>query len=241
MALRLLFIAILAFCWIASSGQTRNNNSSQNDTLKVDTVKNRFLPTGIRIGTDVISIIKSQRQQNFSGWEMNGDIDFNRYLLAMEYGKWSRDFPGDSASYINDGTYWRVGVDANFLTKDPERNVFFIGFRYARSSYSESMSLIGRDTIWGDFQREYVNEDMSARWLELTTGLKVKIWKFIWLGYTARFKFGLKDQDGFEMLSHDIPGYGRTNKDTYWGFNYQLMIRFPIRSAPVVVPGTKGK
>jgi hypothetical protein len=101
------------------------------------------------------------------------------------------------------------------------------------------MSLIVEDPLWGTLDRDYANPGISARWFELTSGLKVKVWKFIWLGYTARFKFGLKDQDGFEMLSHDVPGYGRTNKESYWGFNYQVMLRIPIRPAGAIVSTVK--
>lgn len=212
------------------------------DSIRIDTIaQKRFLPTGIRIGTDIISLVKTQRQADFSGWEVNGDVDFYRYLFSVDYGKWERSFAGDSVSYNNGGRYWRVGVDANFLTKDPDRNVFFIGMRYARSRYSESMSIIADDSIWGVMNRRYGNDNLTARWYELTTGLKVKIWKIFWLGYTARFKFSLKKDENNEMLSHDIPGYGRTDKDTYWGFNYQVMLRIPLRPTKGVMPSVKKK
>ena len=70
---------------------------SQEDTVEsvrpikpADTVKSRFLPTGVRLGTDVISIIKSRSGNNFSGWEANADVDFYRYYLTVDYGSWSR-------------------------------------------------------------------------------------------------------------------------------------------------------
>ena len=203
------------------------------DTVRRHRDFKKYIPTGIRIGTDIVSIIKDQRQENFSGWEMNADVDLDRFLLAVEYGSWGRDFSSDSASYHNNGSYWRAGIDVNFLTGDPERNVFFIGARYARSTYDESMSLQVEDPVYGFFERDYSNSDVSTRWFELTAGLKVRIWKIIWVGYTGRFKFGLKDSDN-EMLSHDVPGYGLAGKESYWGFNYQVMLRIPVRKQPPV-------
>jgi len=233
MTFRILLVISGIFLALGASGQLRLR-----DTTKT-THRNRFMPTGMRVGVDAVSIIKDRRQENFSGWEASADVETHRYLVAADYGKWGRIFSTDSVSYRNDGTYWRAGVDANFLTHDPERNVFFIGFRYARARYDESMSMTVEDPLWGFVEREYVNSDMSARWFELTTGLKVKVWKLIWLGYTARFKFGLKDQEEFEMLSHDIPGYGNTNKETYWGFNYLLMIRIPLGPTRAILPAKK--
>lgn len=207
------------------------------DTVKTDTVRNQYLPTGIRIGTDVISLVKSRSQDNFNGWEVNGEMDLGRYYLSLEYGKWGRNFNADSAIYNNDGRYWRVGVDVNFLKKDPDRNMFFIGGRYGRSTFSENMTLISHDPIWGTLITDYDNSNINARWIELTTGIRVKIWKAIWFGYTGRFKFALKTDVTSEMLPSDVPGFGRTDKDTTWGFNYYVMIRIPFRKAPLPPAG----
>jgi len=55
------------------------------------------------------------------------------------------------------------------------------------------------------------------------------MYKMIWMGYTARMKFGLSHDKTDLMEPHDVPGYGRTDKDTYWWFNYQIFIRIPVR------------
>ena len=217
---------------ILSSFLTASAQKTKPDSVKTDTVKNKYLPTGIRIGTDLAALIKSKVQNDFKGWEVNADVDFNRYYLAMDYGSWGRTYTTDSADYSNDGRYWRVGVDVNFLTKDPEHNMFFIGMRYGRASFSENMSIRSYDPVWGHLTRDYSNEAVTSRWLELTSGIRVKIWKMIWMGYTARFKFGLKNEGDSEMLPHDVPGYGRTDKDSYWGFNYQIFVRLPVRKQP---------
>lgn len=209
------------------------------DTVKTDTVKNRYLPTGIRFGTDIVAVVKTKTQDDFRGWEMNADVDFNRYFLTGDFGHWERTYVTDSANYSNSGNYWRTGIDVNFLTKDPERNMFFIGFRYGRSKFSEDLTIISSDKIWGDVTRSYANDNVTARWLELTSGIRVKIWQALWLGYTARFKFSLKTKGETEMLPHDVPGYGRTDKDSYWGFNYQLFIRIPFRKMPPLPPAKK--
>lgn len=209
------------------------------DTLRTDTVRSKFLPTGIRIGTDVISLIKTRTQGDFHGWEVGAEVDFSRYFLAVDYGTWGRDFQSDSATYSNTGDYWRAGIDVNFLTHDPDRNVFFLGARYGRSVFDEYMSVQRYDPIWGHLSEDFYHSGVSATWLELTTGLRVKIWKLLWIGYTGRFKFSLKSDGSDEMLPHDVPGFGKTNKETTWGFNYYLMLRLPLRKAPPVPAAKK--
>lgn len=208
------------------------------DTAAVEAIRNKYMPTGLRAGFDVVSLGQSRFQDNFNGWEFVGDIDFNRYYFVLDYGSWGKTLNSDSASYANHGTYWRAGVDVNFLTKDPDRNMFFLGARYGRSVFTESMSVTRFDPVWGLLADNFFHSDVTASWIELTAGLRVQVWKIFWLGYTGRFKFALSSDGTTEMLPHDVPGFGRTDKDTTWGFNYYLMIRLPIRRAPPI-PETK--
>lgn len=230
---RLLHAIIFLFVAFGALGQ------SPQDTVAIDTVKNKFLPTGVRVGFDAISATKARFQDNFRGWEFAGDIDFNRYFVTLEYGHSARDLSSDSASYSNDGNYWRAGIDVNFLTKDPDRNVFFLGARYGRSRFSESLSVVRVDPVWGELSDTFYHSGASASWIELTSGLKVKIWKMFWMGYTGRLKFALSTKGSREMLPYDVPGFGRTDKETTWGFTYYLMIRLPLRKAPPVPQGKK--
>lgn len=221
-----LLTSISLLVLVVSSAAAQKSDTTR---TKSDTVKTSYLPTGLRIGTDLLALIRSQVRDDFSGWEINGDVDFNRYYLAIDYGQSSRTLAGDSSNYTNDGRYFRVGVDVNFLKKDPERNMFFLGIRYGRSSFSESLSIQSYDQVWGLHSQNFSNPSVKSRWFELVGGIKVKVWKPIWMGYTARFKFGLKSNGDDAMLSHDIPGYGRNDKETTWGFNYQIFFRIPFR------------
>ncbi len=224
---------------IAFSGWCQSADTTTK--VKDDSLLYRILPTGLRIGTDVISLGKSEFQNNFSGYEIAADIDFGRYYPVFEYGTWSRSYQSDAGPYSNDGTYWRAGVDVNFLLRDEERNMFFLGARYGRSTFSEVYQLSVYDSLWGGLNETYTNTNVEARWAELTAGIKVKIWKFIWMGYTGRFKFWLKTGDTPVMLPHDIPGYGNTARDTYWGFNYYIFVRIPFRKYPPLPPSKKKK
>ena len=206
------------------------------DTLSIDTVRNRYLPTGIRAGFDVLSYGRTRFLESYRGWEFEGDVDFNRYYLTLEVGNSGRNLASDSATYANNGDYWRVGIDVNFLTRDIDRNVFFLGARYGKASFTESMTIMRHDEIWGFMSDNFYHTGVKASWVELTTGLRVKIWKIFWMGYTGRLKFALSTKGSPEMLSYDVPGYGRTDKETTWGFNYYVMIRIPVRKAPPPPP-----
>jgi hypothetical protein len=217
----LLSISIILLSALAVSAQKK-------DTVKV---KHDYRPTGIRVGTDLVSIIQSGADKTFEGWEVNGDVDFYRYYFAADYGYWARNYTAYDATYANNGNYWRVGADVNFLTKDPDKNMFFFGLRYGSSVFSEKMVIQKVDPVWGDINTTLNNDNVKAHWYEVTTGLRVKMLKIIWMGYTVRMKFALDTESTDNMLPSDVPGYGRADAGSYWGFNYQIFIRLPVRKA----------
>lgn len=207
--------------------------AAQRDSTKLS-FKEYYLPTGVRIGTDIIPIVRNYSDKTFSGWEASVDVDFYRYFLTAEVGNWARLYhrPDEGLRYANDGNYFRVGIDVNFLKKDSARNMFFLGMRYGHSKFSEHFQFHDVMFDGGDYFGDFTNYDATAHWFELTTGLRVKIWRYFWMGYTARFKFGLSAPEDRALIPHDVPGYGRTDKDSYWGFNYQLLFRIPVRKTP---------
>ena len=82
---RLKFLCLLIFVAGNAFAQVRK------DSLAIDTLRNKYLPTGIRAGFDLLAYGKTQFQDNFNGWEVEGDIDFDRYYLVMEYGSWGEN------------------------------------------------------------------------------------------------------------------------------------------------------
>jgi hypothetical protein len=42
-------------------------------------------------------------------------------------------------------------------------------------------------------------------------------------------KFALDTDTAQDMMPSDVPGYGRADAESYWGFNYQIFIRLPVR------------
>jgi hypothetical protein len=240
MTTKIISVLLIFAAWMPLHGQNVKSDSVKSDTT---TLKRTFVPMGLRIGMDMVSLVKAQIQNDFTGWEVSGDIDIHRYLLSAEVGSWGRNFRRDSASYSstyqNTGRFWRAGIDVNFLTRDPERNAFFIGARYAHAKYSESMAISATDSIWGPITGNYSNKDLTARWFELDLGVKVKIYKFIWFGYRGSLKLGLKKNENAAIMSHDVPGYGSTGRDTAWGFTYSIYFRIPFRETRPILPPKK--
>jgi hypothetical protein len=226
--------------WSVAQQETQQSQEpvkEQKPVKKAPKPPKDYRPTGIRFGTDLIALIKSNTQKNFSGWEINADVDLSNYYLVLDVGNWSRDLSLPNGEYKNGGSYYRIGVDINFLQKDPEKNMFFVGFRYGHSSFHESLSYQVVEPIYGTLNFTNNNPSVSGGWAEITTGLRVKVWKGFWMGYTARMKVASSTSGATpNMAPYDMPGYGPIQQAPWWGFNYQVFWRFPIRKEKSVIP-----
>jgi len=196
--------------------------------MQNDSMRNPYIPTGVRIGVDVVAPIVAIVSKDFKGWELNADTDFKNSYLVLEVGHWAREMVLENGDYSNSGNYWRVGVDANFLKKDPDKNMFFFGFRFGHSRFNEKLDYIITTPEFGSVPSSLENKNFKANWLELTTGLKVKIMKSFWMGYTGRIKLYPSFSKDQQLQTYDIPGYGLTFKKPWWGFSYYLMYRIPL-------------
>ncbi len=213
---------------------------AQGQQKKKVKTKTDYRPSGFRLGTDLIDLGKTFSGNTFKGWEVNGDVDFSRYYLAVDVGSWGKNLALNNGNYSNNGNYYRIGIDVNFLTNDPDRNMFFLGFRVGHSQFSESLSYSATSpNLFAKSSIQTSNGNVSGGWGEVTTGLRVKIWKGLWMGYTGRLKLAPSTKgSNATMAPYDMPGYGIVQKNPWWGFNYQVFWRFGWREV-VVIPVKK--
>ena len=218
------FFSILFLLPLVVSAQT----TAKKDSIKTKIDPADFKPTGVRFGWDAINTYRLFIKDNYKGWEVNGDIDFRNYYLAVDVGHSKREVTLSNGDYENSGNYWKAGIDINMMKKDPAKNMLFLGFRVGHSNYNEQLNY-SDTTEFGIFNKTLNNQALKANWFELTTGIKIRIIKGFWMGYTARMKFSASYSKDQNLQTYDIPGYGLTYKKPWWGFNYYLMYRIPIR------------
>ncbi len=194
-----------------------------------------FVPTGIRIGTDLSLLGISAFSSNRSGYEISGDIDFGKYFFVWDIGHENRDRITPLFNYNSEGDYIRVGLDVNLLNphKNQNNNVMFFGIRIAKAFYDDRVAFSIIDNNYGVISQFRRNFGLVANWIEFTSGIKVRMWKNLYLGYTGRLKFS-KDLKGDESIrSFDIPGYGKSGESSLFGINYYITYLINWKEKPL--------
>lgn len=245
MRLILSFLLISGICGsvMAQIGQTPPPTDSVENVVKPTPPKPKvpksfYIPTGLRIGTDLVGLGVSAIGTKRDRYEIQGDIDFHRFYLAGSYGLASFRETGEEFTYENEGSYFRIGVDANVLKMDPDFNTLTFGLRYAKASFSESLATDRIDPVYGAYTENFTNPNVTAHWFELTTGLRVMLLENLYTGYTFRIQLSRRLKDASNFRSYDIPGFGLSEFKDRWTFNYYIVYRIAWREKKLFIPGS---
>jgi hypothetical protein len=120
------------------------------------------------------------------------------------------------------------------MNKDQHLNIAFFGMRYALSSFNDQLdfdtqAIIQSEIGWPSTRETVSNSKVKANWFEMVAGLKVRVVKQLYMGFTARFKFLLKVKKVEELRPYYIPGFGKNINTSAFGFNYYISYRLPFR------------
>lgn len=183
--------------------------------------------------------------------ELSAELVFNDnlYSLVADFGvanitRSSVRPPQTSFGYQNTGTYFRVGADFNFFQKTFDDQALVLGFRYGRTNFSHNLTYYGVSSAWGnlfnpanpfpDLKMEVSSERLSAGWFEITSGLRVKIWRGVVGGFTFRLKTMLNVRGENRLLANELPGFGAVRSNLKLSFNYHLYYQIPFKKKQVL-------
>ncbi len=199
----------------------------------------RYWPTGIRLSMDVASLLYYKYYQKTGAqYELNASTDFANFMLEGDFGwgsiQWKGLDPTTSthSAYTSDGQYFRIGLNYNLLQDTPDKNAAFLGVRYATSFFQDHLASKVSYNSAGKIQKgglpiDEEQRDVRAHWYEAVAGVKVKVWKLLYVGSTVRYKFGLHIKGANAYVPYDVLGWGLHDEETF-GVSYYLSLRIPF-------------
>ena len=143
------------------------------------------------------------------------------YFPVLEIGLGVCNHTSDATdlSFKTKSPYFRVGLDYNFLKNKSSGNKLLGGVRYGFSNFR--FDLAGPPILdpISDNVTEFSFKDLHSRthWGEIVLGVETKIYKFIHLGWSFRYKFIFNQKSPAIGKAWYSPGYGRNNGNTLGG------------------------
>lgn len=182
--------------------------------------------SGVAVSADVVGFVMKAVGAKFANMEVGARINFrDKYFPVAELGigDCHREGVETGNTFSTTSPYMRFGMDYNFNKKHNGNRLFGI-FRYGFSSFKYD---IGNeafiDPIYGTtVPLEMSGEKATAQWLEFGAGVETKLWSFIRLGWSMRYKFRVSLKSPDEGAPYFIPGFGK-NDSNGWGGTVNLI------------------
>jgi hypothetical protein len=234
--LKLLFNILLLFSVASATAQESLFSVPIDSTNK----SQQFIPTGIRVGVDILGPALHAFGNQLLSYEFTVDTDFSNYNFMVELGHQQFAEKNNNVDYTMKGNFARIGPEVNFLGNDKRLNNFTFGLRYAWSSFTETVTGDVVEDSWGPVPVNFDTQKNKSYWVEMSTGLKVRLFKGFFTGYVLRFRFlrsGTLPEVPF--APYYVPGYGLADRENTWGFRYYVMYRIQWSKKPVKVKTIK--
>lgn len=204
----------------------------------------RYAPSAVKVGGDPGTLGYMLFSEKRGIFEAEADIDIDRFFIVANYGISTYKLDEPTYVYENNGTYFKIGPDINFMHEDPNLNIMFFGLRYASSSFNDRLdydthAVIQSETGWPNSRETSSNGNARASWYEMVTGLKIRVVKQLYMGFTMRYKLLMKTKQTEILKPYYIPGFGKNINASSFGFNYYISYRLPFRKKIIYIDEDK--
>lgn len=184
------------------------------------------LLNGVAVSADVVGFAMKAVGAKFANMEIGARLNlYDKFFPVAELGIGDCHREGAETGNTFDATspYMRFGMDYNFNKKHNGNRLFGL-FRYGFSSFKYDIgNPTFTDPTYGTTSALELNgEKATGHWLEFGVGVETKLWRFVRLGWSIRYKFrlSLKHPDGGEP--YFVPGFGKNDKNG-WGGTVNLV------------------
>ncbi|MCF0199700.1 MAG: hypothetical protein HUK02_10335 [Bacteroidaceae bacterium] len=182
---------------------------------------------GAAVKVDLAGPVMKVLRTKYDQLEVGARLNFRDHyfpIAELGIGECERNSKTNNSQFKTRAPFFRVGMDYN-LNRKHNGNRFFAGARYGLSRFNFDFTDPDfRDPIWGNGQEglNIKGQKATTHWAEFCLGCETKIWSFIRLGWTLRFKARLKQKAGDYGDPYYTPGFGK-NGNTCWGGTAQLI------------------
>lgn len=176
---------------------------------------------GGSVQCDLSGPVMKALDTKFNQLEVAGRLNFrDKYFPICELGigEGTRTGKDNDNRFHTSAPYFRVGLDYKMNPKH-NGNRIFLGCRYAFTSYEHDFTApTFTDPYWGvEKELNLVGQRDKMQWLELLVGCETKLWKFVRVGWTLRYKGRLHKTTNPHGEPWYVPGYGKNGPSTFGG------------------------
>lgn len=188
-----------------------------------EALRNKDIPlfAGVSVSADLAGAVMAVAT-SYGQFEAAGRVNLKgRFFPILELGWGMSDHTDEMTAihYKTNAPYFRIGCDYNFAKDRRSGNRILGGLRYGFTTFDfdvDAPPVI--DPYWGTSTPFHAHSQSAAlRWLEIAFGLEAKVWRFLHLGWSVRYRLRMHEKKPPIGSAWYVPGYGRNDTHALGG------------------------
>lgn len=212
---------ILNFGWIQIQAQ---------DTIPI--------PLKIKVGMEVSGPAIYYSDKNILNAEGYISVDLNeKRSVIFDAGYLNYKYSQYNYSYLNKGSFIRIGMDFNLLKPDKSQGRYWagIGLSYGISLFNSEVPVFAKLNYWGTTVSSISPKTDWAHFVEVSPGFRAEIFNHLSIGWSASLRMLIHTSTGKDLMPIYFPGFGNGTKRVSAGLNYFIVWNIPYKKIKVIL------
>jgi hypothetical protein len=227
--LRSIVFSLLLFAALPNTYAQRSRKELQ-EKMRIKQIDDSILFfRGFQVKADMVGLVQ-KAVSDYGQYEAGVRVNFkDKYFPVLELGLGEADHHNviTQISYKTSAPYGKIGADFNIMKNKHDIYRVYVGFRYAYTSFKFDVDHPDiTDPVFGG-TTPFFGHDIKAKWhwAEILAGIDAKIWGPFHLGWSARYKRRLKNDNGELGNVWYVPGFGKQGKTRLTG-TFDVILEF---------------
>jgi hypothetical protein len=196
------------------------------------------IPLKIKVGLEVSGPAIYYSDKNIFNEEgyISVDLDEKRSVV-LAAGYLNFKYSQYNYTYLNHGSFVRMGMDFNILKPDKSKGIYWagIGLRYGLSRFISETPSFEKDNYWGAVYSSIAQKTNWAHFAELTPGVRAEIFNHFNTGWSISVRMLLYSGTGKDLRPVYFPGFGNGTKTFSAGIGYYLVWNIPYKKINAIL------
>ena len=196
------------------------------------------IPLKIKVGLEVSGPVIYYTDKNILNAEGYFSVDLDEIKsVIFAAGYLNYKYSQSNYSYLNKGSFIRVGIDFNLLKPDKSFGKYWvgIGLRYGLSRFTSEVPFYKKEDYWGTATSSIAQKANWGHFVEVSPGVRAEIFRNFSMGWSVSLRALVYTGTGKDLKPVYFPGFGDGTKKVTAGLSYFIVWNIPYKKINAII------
>jgi hypothetical protein len=196
------------------------------------------IPLKVKVGLEVSGPAIYYSDKNILNEEGYVSVDLDeKHSAVLAAGYLNFKYSQYNYTYLNHGSFVRIGMDFNILKPDKSKGKYWagVGLRYGLSRFISETPSLEKEDYWGTTSSSVVQKTNWGHFVEVIPGVRAEIFNHFSIGWSISMRMLLHTSTGKDLRPVYFPGFGDGTKTITTGLSYYIVWNIPYKKINVIL------